>query len=195
MLGMTEPDDGLTFATSAEWGNWLAAHHADTPEVWITYWKKSSGCASIDWQQAVVEALCWGWIDGIRKSVDDQRFKQRFTPRRNGSIWSKINCAHAERLIAEGRMQPMGLRAVDMAKANGQWDRAYGVASTKAEVPAELTAALAANPQAQPLWDRLDAKNRYAVCFRVLAPKREETRLRKADEMVAMLIRGERIYP
>jgi uncharacterized protein YdeI (YjbR/CyaY-like superfamily) len=118
--------DGLAFATPTDWHGWLAANHDSATEVWVMYWKKGSGQPSINWEQAVVEALCWGWIDGIRKSVDDQRFKQRFTPRRKGSIWSKINCAHVLRLTAEGRMQPPGLRAVEVAKANGQWDRAYG---------------------------------------------------------------------
>ena len=87
---MVEPDEHLTFAIPADWGAWLAAHHNTATEVWITYWKKGTGQPSIDWQQAVVEALCWGWIDGIRKTVDDQRFKQRFTPRKKGSIWRKL---------------------------------------------------------------------------------------------------------
>lgn len=192
---MAEADEHLIFATPEAWHDWLAAHHDTATEIWITYWKKGTGKPSIDWQQAVVEALCWGWIDGIRKSVDDQRFKQRFTPRRSGSIWSKINCDHANRLISEGRMQPAGLRAVATAQANGQWEKAYGGGMASTDVPVELTAALAANPLAQQLWDQLDAKNRYAVCFRVQTPKRQETRLRKADELVAMLIRGERLIP
>lgn len=188
-------DEPLCFAAPAEWSAWLAAHHDSKTEVWITYWKKASGVPSIDWQQAVVEALCWGWIDGIRKSVDDQRFKQRFTPRKSGSIWSKINCGHAERLIAEGRMQPAGLRAVQVAQANGQWDKAYAGGMAGTEVPPELLAALTANPTAKALWDGLDAKNRFAMCHRVQTAKRSETRLRKAAEFVDVLLRGEKLIP
>ncbi len=187
-------DDTLTFATPADWYAWLAEHHASAPEVWITYWKKASGQPSIDWQQAVVEALCWGWIDGIRKTVDDRRFKQRFTPRRPGSIWSRINRTHAERLIAEGRMQPPGLRAVEIARANGQWDKAYAGGMAKMETPPELLAALASTG-AQAAWDALDARNRYAICHRILTAKRPETRARKAADFVAMLVRGDKPYP
>lgn len=192
---MVEPDEHLTFAIPADWGAWLAAHHNTATEVWITYWKKGTGQPSIDWQQAVVEALCWGWIDGIRKTVDDQRFKQRFTPRKKGSIWSKINRDHAERLIAEGRMQAMGLRAVQVAQANGQWDKAYSGGMAGMETPAELLAALEQTPAAKAVWEVLDAKNRYAICHRLMAVKRVETRARKAGEFVAMLLRGEKLYP
>jgi uncharacterized protein YdeI (YjbR/CyaY-like superfamily) len=188
----THGSDGLPFATPSDWHGWLAANHDSATEVWVLYWRKASRQPSINWQEAVVEALCWGWIDGIRKSVDDQRFKQRFTPRRKGSIWSQINCAHAERLISEGRMQPPGLRAVEMAKANGQWDRAYGGGMASTEVPAELRNALAASPEATRAWEVLDAKTRYAMCFRVQMPKRADTRLRKADEMMDLLVRSER---
>lgn len=188
-----EPE--LIFATPQDWSAWLAANHASASEVWITYWKKGTGHPSIDWQQAVVEALCWGWIDGIRKSVDDQRFKQRFTPRRAGSIWSRINRDHATRLIAEGRMQPPGLKAVQLAQANGQWDRAYAGGIDKMEPPVELLAALAANPAAKAVFDGLNARNRYAICHRVMAAKKPETRQRKAAEFMAMILRGEVPYP
>ena len=121
---MTEP---LPFATPEDWWNWLATHHATETEIWLLYHKKGSGLPSIDWQQAVAEAeaIAWGWIDGIRKSVNETSWQQRFTPRKPGSSWSKINIAHAERLIATGRMQPSGQRHIDIAKQNGTWDAAY----------------------------------------------------------------------
>ncbi len=186
--------EAVEFASAQAWNDWLAAHQ-DASEVWVMYWKKGSGTASIDWQEAVVEALCWGWIDGVRKGVDGARFKQRFTPRRAGSTWSQINKAHVERLTAEGRMRAPGLAAVAAAKANGRWDASYSGGMAKAELPAELAEALAAGPEAaRTAWAGLDARNRFAIYHRVTLAKRAQTRVRKAGEYVAMLARGERIY-
>ncbi len=183
--------DPIAFATPQDWGGWLAENHASQSEVWVLYWKKSSGVASIDWQQAVVEALCWGWIDGIRKGVDDQRFIQRFTPRRARSIWSKINCAHVERLSAEGRMQAAGLAAVATAKANGQWDLAYAGGMAKTEVPADFLAAMEGPVAAA--WAALDTRNRFAMCYRITTAKRPETRAKRIAEYIGLLARGEKL--
>lgn len=191
MRAMADP---IPFATPADWNAWLAANHATETEVWVLYWKKSSGVASIDWQQGVIEALCWGWIDGIRKSYDDQRFIQRFSPRRPGSVWSKINCDHVERLTTEGRMRSPGLAAVAIAKSNGRWDTAYSGGMANTVVPPDFLAALTmAGVTAQANWDGLDTRNRYAICYRIGAVKKAETRARKIAEFVALLLRGEKL--
>ena len=183
----------LAFATPQEWWGWLAANHATATEVWLIYHKKASGVASIDWQQAVVEALAWGWIDGIRKSQSDSQWVQRFTPRKAGGSWSQINRTHAERLIAEGRMQPAGLRQVQIAQENGRWQAAYSGGKT-AEVPQDFQLALATAPQsARDQFARLDARARYAIFYRVTTAKRPETRAKRIADFIARLTRGEPI--
>jgi uncharacterized protein YdeI (YjbR/CyaY-like superfamily) len=137
-----------------EWRAWLEEHHETEPEVWLHIWKKSSGKESIDWEQAVEVALRYGWIDGLVNSIDDQQYKQRFTPRRPKSKWSKVNKEIAERLIAAGEMTPMGLRAVEAGKASGEWDRAYQ-ALLPLRAPDDLREAIKANPDAKRNRDRV----------------------------------------
>jgi uncharacterized protein YdeI (YjbR/CyaY-like superfamily) len=137
-----------------EWRAWLEEHHETEPEVWLHIWKKSSGKESIDWAQAVEVALRYGWIDGLVNSIDDQQYKQRFTPRRPKSKWSKVNKEIAERLIAAGEMTPMGLRAVEAGKASGEWDRAYQ-ALLPLRAPDDLREAIKANPDAKRNRDRV----------------------------------------
>ena len=145
----------MIYALNAdEWRAWLDEHHETEPEVWLHIWKKSSGKESIDWAQAVEVALRYGWIDGLVNSIDDQQYKQRFTPRRPKSKWSKVNKEIAERLIAVGEMTPMGLRAVEAAKASGEWDRAY-VAQRPLRAPEDLREAIKANPDAKRNRDRV----------------------------------------
>lgn len=181
----------LAFATAAEWHAWLAAHHATATEVWVLYHKKGSGVASVDWQQAVVEALVWGWIDGVRKTHSETQWIQRFTPRKAGSAWSQINRAHAERLIAEGRMQAAGLAAVEVARENGRWEASYS-GGKGADLPQDFLEALAAAPQmARDRFATLDAKNRYAIYYRLTTAKRPETRAKRLAEFIAKLTRGE----
>jgi len=183
----------LAFATPAEWHDWLAAHHASAGEVWVLYHKKGSDIPSIDWQQAVVEALAWGWIDGIRKTQSQTEWVQRFTPRKAGSSWSQINRAHAERLIAEGRMQPTGLRQVQIAQENGRWQAAYS-GGTGAELPVEFLTALAtASQSARDRFATLDAKARYAIYYRLTTAKRPETRAKRIADFIARLTKGEPI--
>ena len=182
------------FADSPAFERWLAANFATADEVWIKIHKKGSGRPTISTAEAIDATLCWGWIDAIRKGFDDESFLQRYTPRGRRSIWSEINTRHVERLIAEGRMQPSGLAQVEAAKADGRWDRAYGGSRT-IEAPPELLAAIAADPEAQAMYDRLTAQNRFAVIFRVHNLRTEAARTRKIGEFVAMLRRGETIYP
>ncbi len=181
----------LPFATPAEWNAWLAAN-PDASEVWVLMHKKASGLPSISWEEAVIEALAHGWIDGIKKSYNETSFIQRFTPRRKGSGWSQKNVDHVEKLIVAGRMTPRGMAQVEIARANGEWDRAYA-AGSKAEVPSDFLAMVAQNPTAQAGYDRLNAANRFAIYYRLNAAKRPETRAKRMDEFLAKLAAGQSI--
>jgi uncharacterized protein YdeI (YjbR/CyaY-like superfamily) len=180
------------FKTAAAWEKWLAAHAADNG-VWLQIAKKDSGMVSVSYAEALEVALCQGWIDGQKKTFDAQCYVQRFTPRRPRSVWSKINVAKVELLIAAGRMQPAGLREVEAAKADGRWQAAYDSATTM-EVPSELAAALAKNKKAAAFFATLNKTNRYAVCWRVQTAKKPETRADRVKKLVEMLARGEKIH-
>jgi uncharacterized protein YdeI (YjbR/CyaY-like superfamily) len=162
--------------------------------VWIEIAKQASGLASVNHDQAVEVALCFGWIDGQVRRVDDGWFMQRFTPRTKRSKWSRLMREKAEELIAAGAMRPAGLAEVERARADGRWERAYEPPST-ATVPADLQEALDASPAAAEAFAELDANNRYAILHRIHDAKREETRARRIVKFVSMLERGERIHP
>lgn len=172
---------------------WLAENHATAEEVWIKIHKQGSGLRSITPKEAIDAELCWGWVDGIRKGLDDKSFLQRYTPRRKGSVWSQVNRENVERLTAAGLMQPSGQAEVDRAKADGRWDAAYRI--SQSEVPEDLMAAISAVPEAAEMFAKLSSQNRFAVIFRTNALKTEAGRNRKIAEFVAMLARGETIYP
>src|SRR5690349_10239966 len=173
---------------------WLSANGATSPGVWLALTKKGGTVTTLTWQQAVDEALCFGWIDGQARKRDEESSWIRYTPRRPRSIWSQRNVAHVERLEAQGRMTPAGRAAVEAAKADGRWAAAYAPPS-EAEVPADLLAAIAAVPAAQAMFDVLTKTNRFSLIHRVNAVKRAETRARKIGEFVPMLARHETIYP
>jgi uncharacterized protein YdeI (YjbR/CyaY-like superfamily) len=177
------------------WRAWLEARHGEEPEVWLVLAKKgTTEPTSLTYDQALEEALCFGWIDGQMRRRDEATSLQRFTPRRSRSTWSKRNVGIAERLIAERRMHPAGLAEVERAKADGRWEAAYAGAAT-IEVPEDLRKALAAEPKARAMFERLNGQNRYAVLYRITTAKRPETRARRIDQFVAMLARGETPYP
>jgi uncharacterized protein YdeI (YjbR/CyaY-like superfamily) len=184
----------IPFASQDDWAAWLDAHHDTSPGLWIKIAKAKTGIDTVTHAEALDVALCFGWIDGQRKGFDDIWFLQRFTPRRPRSVWSKINTGKATALIAEGRMQPAGLREIERAKADGRWDAAYAGQRT-ITVPDDLAAALKADRKAKAEFDKLDSRNRYAILYRVQAAKKAETRARRIEQFVAMLARGERIYP
>ncbi|NVM87366.1 uncharacterized protein YdeI (YjbR/CyaY-like superfamily) [Variovorax sp. SG517] len=187
-------DTPVECTNAASWARWLKRHHASAAGVWLRIAKKDSGIASIDHPAALEEALCWGWIDGQRKSQDEQYFLQRFTPRTKRSTWSQINRDKVMKLIDEGRMQPAGHAEIERAKADGRWDAAYeGVA--KATVPSDLQAALDADKKAAKFFATLDSRNRFAVLFRTQSAKKPETRARRIAQFVEMLAKGEKIYP
>jgi uncharacterized protein YdeI (YjbR/CyaY-like superfamily) len=185
----------LIVADAAAWRVWLGNHHGDSTGVWLVLAKKgTSEPTRLTYDEALEEALCHGWIDGQLGRRDEATYRQRFTPRRGRSAWSKRNVALAERLVREGSMHPSGLAEVEQARADGRWRSAYA-GSREIEVPADLAAALKATPAAQAMFARLSARNRYAVLYRIESARRSETRTRRIQELVAMLGRGETIYP
>jgi uncharacterized protein YdeI (YjbR/CyaY-like superfamily) len=173
---------------------WLGKHHDGETEVWIKIHKVGSGLKSITPKEAIDVALCWGWIDAVRKAFDDTSYLQRYTPRGKQSIWSQINVANVARLIEEGRMTAHGLRQVDLAKADGRWDRAYGGSKAMA-IPDDLLAALKAEPKAMKMLANLSAQNRFAIAFRLHNMKTDAGRKKKIAAYVEMLKKGETIYP
>ncbi len=179
--------------TVAEWADWLDAHHDEADGVRLAILKKSAG-ATASYADLLDVALCYGWIDGRRNSLDENRFLQLFTPRTTKSIWSQRNREHVARLIESGAMKPSGLAEVERAKADGRWEAAYAPQST-ADIPDDLAAALAANPEAASFFTQLNSQNRYAVLFRIMNTRRAETRARKIGTFVGMLARHETIYP
>jgi uncharacterized protein YdeI (YjbR/CyaY-like superfamily) len=185
----------LIVKNAAAWRAWLRKHHDDPVGVWLVLAKKGTVVpTSLTYDEALEEALCYGWIDGQVKQRDDATYKQRFTQRRKGSAWSKRNVGKAERLVAESRMHPAGVAEIERAKADGRWEAAYaGPASI--EVPADLAAALAADPAAQAMFDVLTKQNRYAILYRLTTVRRAETRARRVEQFVSMLSRGETFYP
>jgi uncharacterized protein YdeI (YjbR/CyaY-like superfamily) len=185
----------MTIADADAWHAWLEAHPADSSGVWLVLAKKGTiDPTSLTYDEALEEALCHGWIDGQRRSGDASTFVQRFTPRRARSPWSKRNVGIVERLTSEGRMRPAGTAEVERARDDGRWQAAYEGQRAIA-VPADLAAALAAEPKAQAMFEILTSQNRYAILFRTAGAKRAETRARRIEQFVAMLARGETIYP
>jgi uncharacterized protein YdeI (YjbR/CyaY-like superfamily) len=173
---------------------WLAKHHDKADEVWIKIHKVDSGLKSITPKEAIDVVLCWGWIDGLRKGLDDRSYLQRYSPRGSKSVWSQINVDNVARLIREGRMTAHGLKHVEAAKADGRWDRAYK-SGKDMKIPADLEAAIDAEPKAKAMLAKLSEQNRFALAFRTHNMKTQAGRKKKIETFVAMLKRGETIYP
>lgn len=176
------------------WRAWLAANHATSRGVWLVQHKKGGAVTSLTYEQALDHALCFGWVDGQIGRRDEGSYVTRFTPRGPKSKWSKLNVANIERLEAAGLMTDAGRAVVESAKADGRWEMAYAGQAT-AEVPADLAGAIAANPEAQAMFEALTSVNRYAIIYRLGTVKKPETRARKIAEYVDMLARHETIYP
>lgn len=191
---MTERKEApiISFETPAAWRNWLQTHQADIAGVWLRLYKKGHG-VSVTYAEALDEALCFGWIDGQKKSYDADSYLQKFTPRRARSLWSKRNIEHIERLTREGRMTPAGQAEVDAAKADGRWGQAYDSPS-QAQVPADFVAALDMLPKAKAFFETLNKTNRYAIIWRLQTAKKEETRQRRMQQLLDMLERGEKLH-
>jgi uncharacterized protein YdeI (YjbR/CyaY-like superfamily) len=184
----------VSFSSQKEWSEWLDEHHAKSSGVWLMLAKKGSDRASVTYAEALEVALCYGWIDGQKKSHDTESWLQKFTPRSPRSIWSQVNKGKAEDLIRSGRMRPAGLRAVENARRNGQWDAAYEAAST-ATVPDDFQAMLDASPKAKKFFDTLDRTNRYAILWRIRTAKKAETRERRMRQFIEMLEKSEKLHP
>ena len=184
----------IGFAGQAAWESWLAQQHASSPGVWLKIAKKGSGATGVSYQEALEVALCYGWIDGQKGALDDEYWLQRFTPRKPGSRWSKINTEIAAELIAAGRMRPTGMREVELAREDGRWDAAYA-GQRSMTVPEDLERELAGNEAARAFFATLSSVNRYAILYRIADAKRPETRARRIAKYVAMLAAHETIYP
>lgn len=192
--GVTQDLEIVAFESAETFQAWLGENHAVSSGIWLRLRKKGPGIVALDYAQALDVALCYGWIDGQKAKFDDQWWLQRFTPRKPRSKWSKVNRDKAAALIEQGRMQPPGQAEVDRAKADGRWEAAYDGAKT-ATVPDDLTAALTADPAAAAFFETLDRQNRYAILYRVQDAKKPETRARRIEKYVAMLAKGEKLYP
>ncbi len=184
----------LFFSDQQSFEQWLEANHAASTGIRLQISKKNTGIASVTYDEAVESALCYGWVDSQKEKYDEQSWLQRFTPRGAKSIWSKVNREKAEKLIANGRMKPSGLQAIEAAKQNGLWDKAYDSQKT-ATMPEDFAAALERNAKAKAFYETLDKTNKYAILFRIHNVKKQETRMKKIEQFVMMLERGEKIYP
>jgi uncharacterized protein YdeI (YjbR/CyaY-like superfamily) len=193
---MVRAKDGLEillFESAPDWYNWLKEHGSQTEGVWLLHAKKASGKKSVSYAEALNEALCFGWIDSQKQSYDELYYKQKYTPRRAKSVWSKVNVAKAEEFIKAGKMQPSGFAAIEMAKTNGEWARAYDSSTTMA-TPKDFQAALNKNSRAKKFYLTLNKTNTYAFCWRVQTAKKPETRKARIEKFVSMLERGEKLY-
>ena len=189
-----DPDKVREFKDAESFYKWLGKNHDKADEIWIKIHKVDSGLKSITPKEAIDVALCWGWIDAIRKAFDDKSYLQRYTPRRKMSVWSQINVDNVARLIKETRMTEHGLKQVEAAQSDGRWDRAYK-SGKDMKIPDDLQAAIDAEPKAKGMLEKLSAQNRFALAFRIHNMKTEAGRKKKIETLVGMLKRGETIYP
>ena len=183
----------LFFDTPAKFRMWLEENHDKQTEVWVGFWKKASGKTGLNYDQALDEALCFGWIDGLVNKYNEQSYAQRFSPRREKSVWSKINTQHIERLIKEGKMTPAGLAVVEAAKKDGRWEKAYE-SPANMKVPADFLEELKKHPKAEAFFHTLNKTNTFAIAFRLHTAKKNETRVRRIGNIIQMLEKGEKFY-
>lgn len=189
---MPDPDPARikTFTAPENLGQWFKMNHATESELWVKIYKKNTGIPSVTWDDVVIEVLCWGWIDGIKKSIDGQAYLQRITPRKARSNWSKRNTEHVERLISEGRMMEPGLVPVRAAKADGRWESAYVV--SEMEVPADFLAALESEPRAKQFFETLNKASCTTIAYGLTSAKKPETRQRRFTKFMNMLVNEEK---
>ena len=184
----------MTFDTQQDWESWLAEHHIDPGGIWLKIAKKESGIPSVSYAEALESALCYGWIDGQKAAFDERYWLQKFTPRRPKSGWSKVNCDKVTALIAQGRMQPAGIRQVELAQADGRWDADYD-SQSKITVPPDFQNELDKNPRAKEFFGTLNTTNRYAILRRIQIAAKPETRAARIQKFIDMLSKNEKIYP
>jgi uncharacterized protein YdeI (YjbR/CyaY-like superfamily) len=184
----------LPFESQKKWETWLAKEHDRSRGIWLKIAKKATGIPTVTYDEALEVALCYGWIDGQKGSFDEQYFLQKFTPRRSKSMWSKINVGKAEKLIKSRKMKPAGLKAIEAAKQDGRWDKAYD-SQTYMTVPKDFQAMLNRNKKAKANFETLNKVNRYAILFRIHNAKKEETRSKRIKQFIEMLEKNEKLYP
>lgn len=189
-MPVADPLRIMSFCTPKDLSEWLKMNHATESELWVKIFKKSTGIQSVTWNEVVIESLCWGWIDGVKKSIDDQAYLQRITPRTARSNWSKRNTEHVERLINEERIKESGLVHVRAAKADGRWENAYVV--SKIEVPDDFLAALDKQPKVKLFFATLNKSSRYVIAYGLTSAKKAETRQRRFTQYMAMLVHEEK---
>ena len=183
----------LSFPTQRTFHTWLTKNHDSCDGIWLRIYKKTSDTKSITYAEALDEALCFGWIDGQKKPYDEESWLQKFTPRRPRSVWSKVNTEHIDRLIKEKKMTSAGMKQVEAAKADGRWDAAYERFS-QTTFPEDFLQALNKNKKALAFFETLNKTNRFSITYRLQTAKREETRLKRIKDIVAMLARGEKFH-
>jgi uncharacterized protein YdeI (YjbR/CyaY-like superfamily) len=183
----------MEFKTVEAFETWLIKNHGNSNGLWIKIFKKNSGKKTITYAEALDVALCYGWIDGQKQAHDEQAWLQKFCPRSAKSIWSKINIGHVERLIKEGRMRPPGLKAVEKAKANGSWEKAYDSPS-KMTIPDDFLKELSKNKKAEANFRHLNKTNLFSIGFRLQTAKKQETREKRMKEIIEMLAKGEKFH-
>jgi uncharacterized protein YdeI (YjbR/CyaY-like superfamily) len=191
---MTKVDDDkvIAFKSQQAFEAWLARNHGTVGGIWLRIYKKGSGEKTVTYAEALDVALCHGWIDGLKRTYDDVSFIQRFTPRRTRSAWSKVNVGHVERLAREGRMQPPGLAAVESAKRDGRWARAYD-SPRNAKVPDDFVQELKKDKAAYAFYQTLNRLNHYAIAYRLGSAKKPETRERRKQLFLEMMAKGQKI--
>lgn len=183
----------LSFPSSVEFRIWLKKNHSKSPGIWLRIWKINAGTPTVTYPEALDEALCFGWIDGQKKSFDSRSWLQKFTPRRSGSQWSKKNTEHAERLIKAKKMESSGLREINAAKSDGRWKAAYDSFGT-ASVPEDFLEELAKNKKAKAFFETLNKTNLYSISYRLQTAKKAETREKRIKTIIKMLERGEKFH-
>ena len=186
-----EQDKILAFETPSDLGKWLEANHSRESELWVKIFKKQSKVSSVTWDEVVVESLCWGWIDGVKKSIDDQSYMQRITPRKARSNWSKRNRGHVERLLDQGRMKEPGLIQVTAARIDGRWERAYS--ASEMMIPSDFIDSLDSHPKAKKFFSTLTKSSRYVIALGLTSAKKPETRQKRFDKYMDMLINEENL--
>ncbi|EPG73906.1 bacteriocin-protection protein, YdeI/OmpD-associated family [Leptospira fainei serovar Hurstbridge str. BUT 6] len=193
MSEKTKEIQTIPFRSQKEWEKWLKGNHSSVSGIWLKIAKKKSGIETVTYEEAIEIALCYGWIDGQKKPFDTEHWLQKFSPRVARSIWSKINRDKAEKLIASGKMKSAGLKAIENAKQNGSWEKAYE-SQGRITIPEDLKKALDKNKKAKAFFETLDSTNRYAILFRIHNVKKEETRMKRLRQFVEMLERNEKIH-
>ena len=191
---MTKPTlPTIPFKSPKSFETWLEKQHDKSTGIWMKIYKKDSGIKTITYAEALDVALCFGWIDGQKQAFDEESWLQKFCPRTAKSIWSKINIGHVERLIQTGKMQPAGLKAIESAKADGRWEKAYDSPS-KMTIPDDFLKELSKNKMAETFFKSLNKTNLYAIGFQLQTAKKQETRDKRMKAIIEKLAKGEKFH-